>query len=417
MAPHCCGPLAFATRQRVTQGRVAALTLLLSLVVTPVLGAQPVSAAPGPCPDANGVTVVVDFGAFGGGVEVRCAPGQPASGMAALTSVGFTVEGAARSPSFLCRIDGRPGADRDRCVVPSPPNAYWAYWVADRGGSWCYSNAGMNRRPVRGTVEGWSFATGTAAAPRSSTFSPVAGAGSTGRNCDTTATTAAPPTTVAPTTPPPTTRPAGGGSSGGQAPQQDGPRGPGSQATSPGAGSVGGSASGAGGGATPDPGAAGAPGDAGATGGGHTDEQVAGATTSSAVPGTGSSGPEVDPGDDERETPDGSREDPERSEQRGRRADGTGSEEALSTIRSADSGRSGPGSPLGSGIAVGAVAALGLAAVVVNRRRFRSLAVVGGPTVDTPTDDTPTVDTPAVDTPADDTPVDGMRSGDAPGSS
>ncbi|MCB0953641.1 MAG: hypothetical protein KDB13_13170, partial [Microthrixaceae bacterium] len=47
------------------------------------------------------------------------------------------------------------------------------------------------------------------------------------------------------------------------------------------------------------------------------------------------------------------------------------SEEALSTVTLADSGRSGPGGPLGTALALGTVAAVAAGAVVVNRRRFR----------------------------------------------
>ncbi|MFV0318185.1 MAG: hypothetical protein ACK5O2_14640, partial [Microthrixaceae bacterium] len=124
----------------------------LGLVVT-----SPDASAVGPCPGADGVTVVVDFGAFGGDVQVGCAPGNPRSGYDALVGAGFAVEGALRSPSFLCRIDGLPGAAQDPCIMPPPATAYWSYWIADRGGDWCYSDTGMyGREPVPGTVEGWS---------------------------------------------------------------------------------------------------------------------------------------------------------------------------------------------------------------------------------------------------------------------
>lgn len=123
--------------------------------------------APGPCPDHRGVTVVVDFRSLGGGVQVRCAPGQPSSGFDALGRAGFSHRSTLRFPGFLCRIDDRPAADP--CVDTPPATAYWSYWLAERNGRWCYSELGAaNRRPPEGTVEGWSFATspgGAAAAP------------------------------------------------------------------------------------------------------------------------------------------------------------------------------------------------------------------------------------------------------------
>lgn len=353
---------------------------VVAIVVVSALDARAASAAPGPCADVNGVTVVVDFGAFGGGVEVRCAPGNPATGLAALQAAGFSVEGAARMPSFLCRIDGLPGVERDRCVVPSPPNAYWSYWVADRGRAWCYSDSGMNRRPVRGTVEGWSFAIGSAAAPRSSTFSALPGAGTTGRNCDTTASTGAPPPTA-----PPSPRPPTGGASPGPAPQSGVPPARSPSGASPGVGSPGGAAAGGGGGAVaPGPGSPGSPGDAGEPRPGQAPEEVAGATTSSGAPTTDPKASKPGAADGDGGSDDGASGDPNVTEQRDRRGTRGSSEEALSTIRSPDSGRSGPGSPLGSGVAVGTITALGAAAVVVNRRRFRSVTVPDAAIADRP---------------------------------
>ncbi len=114
----------------------------------------------GACPStSSGVTVVVDFGAFGAGTVVRCAPGDPATGFAALTGAGFSLEQVTNVPGFLCRIDGRPGAGKESCVNTPPASAYWVYWHAPRGGSWTYSSSGAaTRNPAPGTVEGWSFA-------------------------------------------------------------------------------------------------------------------------------------------------------------------------------------------------------------------------------------------------------------------
>jgi hypothetical protein len=117
----------------------------------------------GACTDDSGVTVVVDATAFGDGVHVRCAPQPVRSGFEALTKAGFTYEGTVRFPGLLCRIDGEPASDP--CHGPPPPDAYWAYWHAPRGGSWTYSTSGAGGRvPPPGSVEGWAF--GDDARPR-----------------------------------------------------------------------------------------------------------------------------------------------------------------------------------------------------------------------------------------------------------
>ncbi|MFS8102324.1 hypothetical protein LFM09_34885 [Lentzea alba] len=117
--------------------------------------------APAFAAGCDGVTVVVDFRGLGGGVRQGCAPGSPATGVEALTAAGFGYTYASRQPGFVCRINGMPGADADKCVNTSPASAYWSYWHAPAGGSWAYSNQGAaTYTPARGTVEGWAFGAG-----------------------------------------------------------------------------------------------------------------------------------------------------------------------------------------------------------------------------------------------------------------
>ncbi|NUT48929.1 MAG: hypothetical protein HOV94_16720, partial [Saccharothrix sp.] len=111
----------------------------LFLALALVICAIPVPALAAGC---DGVTVVVDFRGLGGGVQQGCAPGSPASGVAALTAAGFGYTYASRQPGFVCRINQKPGADSDKCVTTSPSSAYWSYWHAPAGGSWTYSNQG-----------------------------------------------------------------------------------------------------------------------------------------------------------------------------------------------------------------------------------------------------------------------------------
>ncbi|GIH03576.1 hypothetical protein Rhe02_16430 [Rhizocola hellebori] len=142
--------------------RVAiAVMLAAAATVAPVAAsAAAVDGLPGYCPDTNGVTVVVDFNELGGGTVVRCAPGAQANGLTALENAGFTVQGTQRwGKAFICRIQGKPGADTEACLNTPPASAYWSYWYAPNDGTWKYSDFGvLSRTPPAGSFEGWSFA-------------------------------------------------------------------------------------------------------------------------------------------------------------------------------------------------------------------------------------------------------------------
>ncbi|WHT22598.1 prenyltransferase/squalene oxidase repeat-containing protein [Crossiella sp. CA-258035] len=140
--------------------RFVALTCVLLLSGSAVASADPsVKGSAGYCPDGNGVTVVVDFQELGGDTQIRCAPGEQESGLAALENAGFIVEGTQRwGKAFVCRIEGKPGSDTEPCVNTPPANAYWGYWHASNGGQWTYSQFGATgRKPPLGSFEGWSF--------------------------------------------------------------------------------------------------------------------------------------------------------------------------------------------------------------------------------------------------------------------
>ncbi|MBA2417203.1 MAG: hypothetical protein H0V64_15225, partial [Geodermatophilaceae bacterium] len=120
--------------------------------------------APGPaqaaaCTGGSGVTVVVDFGRYGG-VQTGCA-GDPTNGLSALSQAGFSVA-LVTGQAFVCRIDGVPPAEDDACVRTPPETAYWSYWQAPPGGgSWTYGGQGAgNSQPVDGATEGWAFGPG-----------------------------------------------------------------------------------------------------------------------------------------------------------------------------------------------------------------------------------------------------------------
>jgi hypothetical protein len=190
-------------------------TLALVLIVGGLWPAAPASAQDAPsydgaCTDNAGVTVVVDFQDLGGGVNIRCAPGDVTTGLDALDKAGISWSGTVRFPGFVCRIAGQPGPDDEPCVNTPPATAYWTYWVAPRGGAWCFSSLGAgNRKPPPGTVEGWSFAKNRAAskipAPGYDPPPPPEGLAAPPLNASDCPAAASPTTTttVAATTPPP----------------------------------------------------------------------------------------------------------------------------------------------------------------------------------------------------------------------
>jgi hypothetical protein len=164
---------------------VVALTaagLLLGLTVTAGTAAaiDTGRGRPGPCPDANGVTVVIDFQQLGGGAIMRCAMGDQPTGHAAIKNAGFQITGVQRwGEAFVCRIEGKPGPDTERCINTPPVSAFWSYWYASNGGSWTFSQQSlMSRKPPLGSFEGWSFSQGrtqsTSPPPRAAPVRPVA---------------------------------------------------------------------------------------------------------------------------------------------------------------------------------------------------------------------------------------------------
>jgi hypothetical protein len=114
----------------------------------------------GPCPAKTGVTVSVDFTAFGRGVHTRCAPGAQASGLAAMQHAGFTPAGTSRYGfAFICRINNLPTPTQQACVTTPPATAFWAYYHALAGATtWTYSTLGATSyKPPLGSIDAWAF--------------------------------------------------------------------------------------------------------------------------------------------------------------------------------------------------------------------------------------------------------------------
>jgi hypothetical protein len=138
---------------------LGAIVVAMSTVLAAPSAAGTVAGTPGYCPNANGVTVIVDYQELGGATEIRCAPGDQPTGLAALENAGFTVTGTMRwGKAFVCRINGKPTPATEPCVNTPPTSAYWGYWHAPNGGAWTYSQQGASmRKPPLGSFEGWSF--------------------------------------------------------------------------------------------------------------------------------------------------------------------------------------------------------------------------------------------------------------------
>lgn len=136
-----------------------AASVVGGLVATALVG-SPTSATTGACTSSDGVTVIVDATALGGGLSQKCALDRPISGLDALRKAGFSWTPVSAQPAMVCRIDGRPGSADQSCVNSPPANAYWGYFRANRGGEWKYSSVGASAATIPGGVEGWVFLTG-----------------------------------------------------------------------------------------------------------------------------------------------------------------------------------------------------------------------------------------------------------------
>lgn len=167
-----------------------AVSALLLVLVTPLPGGAAT------CSPGDGTTVVVDFGALGGGIETGCASGA-GTGFEALSRAGFDVTRVQSNPAFVCRIDGLPGADTEDCTDIPPATGFWSYWTADLGGGWRLATTGA-AGPIRGDLEGWAFSTGNTVPPAFAV--PAAPATSTSTTSTTTTSTTTTTTTTSSTT-------------------------------------------------------------------------------------------------------------------------------------------------------------------------------------------------------------------------
>ena len=147
-----------------SRARAAAVLVVGLLCLAPLSAAPPAAAAT--CTDGRGVSVVVDFGALGGGVQTSCdADGGDKKASAIFADSGVALTYAQRAAGFVCRVDGVPTSDP--CVNTAPADAYWGLWWSDgTSGKWVYSSLGTASLtvPVGGSV-GFAWNSGTRTAP------------------------------------------------------------------------------------------------------------------------------------------------------------------------------------------------------------------------------------------------------------
>ena len=151
---------------RLLLARLAAAVLATSAAGLGLVAGTSAPATAAACSGATGVTVVVDHGALGGGVDQVCnAGGRRNAASSLFTGAGFSLTYVQRQPGFVCRINGQPASDP--CVNTPPSNAYWGLWWSDgKSGSWSYSSLGAGSLTVpNGGYVAFAWQTGSLNAP------------------------------------------------------------------------------------------------------------------------------------------------------------------------------------------------------------------------------------------------------------
>ena len=150
------------------------LAIALSVFTSALVVVPPASAA-----SCAGVTVAVDTTGAGGGLVVRCAPGDPGDARTALERAGFAVRAGAGTGSYgdrdyVCRVDGLPSTDA--CDGHADGEAYWKVWrVGVAPLAWRGSGTAGGPSAVRvcpGGLVGFSHGVGTPERPNTMTVSP-----------------------------------------------------------------------------------------------------------------------------------------------------------------------------------------------------------------------------------------------------
>lgn len=120
--------------------RLAAVTLLSASVI-----ALPGTAtAHETCESAEDVPVVLEFGTLDGDDRVVCAQHSAGkTGLQALTDAGIETEESSAAMPMVCRIEGVPTPEQEKCGNALDGPGYWAFMVAKEGQDWGYASVGL----------------------------------------------------------------------------------------------------------------------------------------------------------------------------------------------------------------------------------------------------------------------------------
>ena len=154
------------TRLASLAARLAAAVLVTAGAgLAGVATAAPATAAT--CGSGTGVSVVVDFGGLGRGVQSECVPGGAGKSASSLFAAFHDLSFVQNEPGFVCRIDDLPSPSDEACVNTPPDDAYWGLWWSDgTSGDWVYSNYGVSSLKVPdGAYIGFAWQTGTKSPP------------------------------------------------------------------------------------------------------------------------------------------------------------------------------------------------------------------------------------------------------------
>ena len=116
----------------------------------------------GRCPaGSSGVTVVVDYGPLGGGVEIGCDEDGSGPASAVVPRAGFPLSWVTNEPGFVCAVKGKPDPDSS-CQGTPRASWYWGlFWSDGRPATWAYASEGARTLdvPAGGSI-GWRFQNG-----------------------------------------------------------------------------------------------------------------------------------------------------------------------------------------------------------------------------------------------------------------
>jgi hypothetical protein len=125
------------TRLAVLARTVAAAAMVAAGLVVPLSAAEAAG-----CATSDGVTVVVDYGPYGGIASGCVADGGGDTAASLFGQAGHDLRRAAQFPGAVCQVDGLPG-DAE-CQSMPPADAYWGLFWSSGSGGWKYSSEGVD---------------------------------------------------------------------------------------------------------------------------------------------------------------------------------------------------------------------------------------------------------------------------------